>query len=189
VPISIARNELIPKTKQDLSYLAANDFMIYSDWGANAPRVQPSSIDWSRPAAALANYRFVQASGDGNALGRLKFMFPNPYSVYIHDTPAKSLFERAQRTFSHGCIRIQKPREFATFVLRQQPDWTRERIDAEIAEGETRIVRLEHPIKVHVTYLTAFANKDGSVHFRRDIYDRDASLARALFPDGRSDDD
>jgi murein L,D-transpeptidase YcbB/YkuD len=179
VPSSIARNELLPKIKEDPGYLAANDFELLSDWSESAAAIDPWSVDWSQITPATFAYRLRQRPGDGNALGRIKFMFPNRFNVYLHDTPARHLFEQAERSFSHGCIRVQQPESFGAVVLAQD-GWSLERINAAIARGERRIVSLKEPLPVHIAYLTAWVNKDGAVHFRNDVYGRDARLAAAL---------
>jgi murein L,D-transpeptidase YcbB/YkuD len=137
-------------------------------------------VNWRAISASGFPYKLRQDPGDGNALGRLKFIFPNKFNVYLHDTPSKSLFERTVRSFSHGCIRVQNPRRLAEVLLEGQDDWTAEEIDRAIATGRKRIVSLDRPIQVHITYLTAWVNKDGSVHFRKDVYGRDDALAGAL---------
>lgn len=180
VPPSIARNELLPKIKQDVSYLANNNYVLFSDWSSGARVLDPQSIDWSRVNKSSFPYKIRQDSGEGNALGRVKFMFPNRFNIYLHDTPAKSLFSRADRAFSHGCIRVSDPPGLAEMVLATTPGWDRARIDEAIASGERTIVTLSEPLPVHITYLTSWVNKDGSVHFRKDIYERDSALARAL---------
>ena len=180
VPPSIARDELLPKIKQDVSYLAKNNYVLFSDWSSGAAVVDPQSIDWSQVSKASFPYKIRQDSGDGNALGRVKFMFPNRFNIYLHDTPAKSLFGRAERTFSHGCVRVQDPNLLAEYVLQGTGGWDRARIEAAIAGGERTIVTLKQPLPVHISYLTSWVNKDGSVHFRNDVYERDAALAAAL---------
>ena len=108
-------------------------------------------------------------------------MFPNKFNVYIHDTTAKSLFARATRTFSHGCMRVENPLVLAKVILGVQgPAMSAGQIDAVLATGRKKVVRLKKPIRVHVTYLTSWVNKDGSVHFRKDVYSRDKLLASAL---------
>jgi murein L,D-transpeptidase YcbB/YkuD len=129
-------------------------------------------------------YRLRQDTGDKNALGRVKFMFPNKYNVYIHDTPSKSLFAKDLRVFSHGCMRVQNPFDLAEVILKDE-GWSRARIDAQVKSGKRRIVKLKRKIPVYVTYITAFANKDGSIHFRRDVYGRDGELAEQLLTGGR----
>ncbi len=180
VPPSIARDELLPKIKQDVSYLARNNYVLFSDWSSGATVVDPQSVDWSQVSKASFPYKVRQDSGDGNALGRVKFMFPNRFNIYLHDTPAKSLFTRPERTFSHGCIRVQDPNLLAEYVLQGTAGWDRARIEEAIASGERSIVTLQQPLPVHISYLTSWVNKDGSVHFRNDVYDRDAALAKAL---------
>ncbi|MCE3248829.1 MAG: putative peptidoglycan binding domain protein [Geminicoccaceae bacterium] len=180
VPPGIARNELLPKIREDPRYLAANDFELLSDWSESATLLDPLAIDWSAVSAQAFPYKLREKPGPGNALGRIKFMFPNRFNVYMHDTPARALFEKTVRSFSHGCIRVERPEEFGAVVLGRQPGWSLDRIQAAIARGERRIVTLGAPLPVHITYLTAWVNKDGSVHFRDDVYGRDALLADAL---------
>src|SRR5690606_5336869 len=125
-------------------------------------------------------YQLRQDPGPTNALGRSKLMFPNNHASYIHDTPSKNLFERDSRFFSHGCMRVQDPEALAEMLLGDQ-GWTRDRIRAQIDSGVRKVVNLKTKIPVHITYLTAWVNKDGTVHFRNDVYDRDPQLAAAAF--------
>ena len=180
VPPSIARNELLPRIKQDVSYLAQHNYVLFSDWSSGAKVVDPLTVDWSQVEKSSFPYKIRQDSGEGNALGRVKFMFPNRFNIYLHDTPAKSLFSRPDRAFSHGCIRVEDPFGLAETVLATTEGWSRERIEATIASGERTIVTLSEPLPVHIVYLTSWVNKDGSVQFRNDIYERDAALAKAL---------
>jgi murein L,D-transpeptidase YcbB/YkuD len=155
VPDSIARKELWPKQQRDSSYFA-------------------------REHMVVTNGRIRQRPGPWNALGRIKFNLPNRYDVYLHDTPSKSLFERAFRAFSHGCIRVQKPRELALLLLDDQPQWTPECIDATIEAGVERSVPLTAPVPVFVLYWTALVGDDGHMEFYRDHYGEDAAIAAAL---------
>jgi murein L,D-transpeptidase YcbB/YkuD len=180
VPPSIARSEILPAVQKDPGYLAAKNFTVLSSWSANAAPLDPNKIDWKSISKGNLSYKFRQGSGDGNALGRIKFMFPNQFNVYLHDTPAKSLFDRAVRSFSHGCIRVADPPGLAEVVLNGQSGWTLDKIKAAIASEERQTVNLDKPLPVHITYLTAWVNKDGSVHFRDDIYGRDERLLAAL---------
>jgi murein L,D-transpeptidase YcbB/YkuD len=107
-------------------------------------------------------------------------MFPNRFNIYLHDTPARGLFAKDQRSFSHGCIRVQNPEQLGAFVLAGQRGWSLDEIHNAIASGQRMVVGLDQPLPVHITYLTAWVNKDGSVHFRRDVYGRDETLAAAL---------
>jgi murein L,D-transpeptidase YcbB/YkuD len=180
VPPSIARKEILPKIKQDVSYLAQQNMRVFSGWDGAASELDPTAINWLAVSPGSFPYKLRQDPGEGNALGRIKFMFPNRFNVYLHDTPSRALFQRTVRSFSHGCIRVQHPQALAELLLRDDPDWTPERIKAAIASGERRVVTLNNPMPVYITYLTAWVNKDGSVHFRDDIYGRDKRLAQAL---------
>ncbi len=180
VPPSIARNEILPAVIKDPGYLSKKSFTVLSSWGADAAVLDPGSIDWPSLKGKRIAYKFRQDPGDGNALGRIKFMFPNQFNVYLHDTPSKSLFARTVRSFSHGCIRVQNPANLAEVVLAGMEGWSLASIKAAIGNNKRRIVRLDEPLPVHLTYLTAWVNKDSSVHFRDDIYDRDKRLREAL---------
>jgi len=176
VPASIANKEFLPKLRRDPGYLSRAGIKILSASG----EVNPYSVNWN--AISRIPYRLRQETGRKNALGRIKFIFPNKYNVYIHDTPSKSLFNRASRYFSHGCMRVQNPINLAEILLKAQ-GWNRAKIKAQIASGKRRIVRLKKKVPVHITYLTAWVNKDGSVNFRNDVYKRDKNLINALIPD------
>jgi murein L,D-transpeptidase YcbB/YkuD len=174
VPPSIASKEYLPKLKRNPGVLRKENIRVFN---ASGNEVDPYSVNWS--ALSRMPYSLRQDSGPKNALGKVKFMFPNRFNVYLHDTPSKSLFKRDLRIFSHGCMRVQNPLDLAALILADQ-GWSRARIDAAVAKGGQRIINLKTPIPVHVTYLTAWVNKDGSVNFRRDPYKRDAQLAEAL---------
>lgn len=179
VPSSIANKEYLPKLKGDPGYLQRQSIRVLDKSGAV---VNPYSVNWA--GMSRMPYRLRQDTGDKNALGRIKFMFPNKYNVYIHDTPSKSLFEKDLRVFSHGCMRVQNPRQLAEVLLRNQ-GWTLGRINEQIDSGKRRIVKLKQKVPVYVTYITAWVNKDGSANFRRDIYRRDETLAEHLLTGGR----
>jgi murein L,D-transpeptidase YcbB/YkuD len=180
VPPSIARNELLPRIQADPGYLAAGNFDLLSGWSDGAALLDPYSIDWSRVSPEDFAFKIRQQPGPGNALGRIKFMFPNRFNVYLHDTPARALFDKNERSFSHGCIRVEHPERLGALMLEHEPGWSLKAIEAAIASGERQIVRLSAPVPVHIAYLTAWVNKDGSVHFRRDVYGRDRLLEAAL---------
>jgi len=181
VPNSIATKELLPDLRRDPGKLASQNIRIFRGWGKDAAEIDAQSIDWTQVSAAGFPFRMRQDAGNRNALGRIKFMFPNKFSVYIHDTPSKSLFSRTRRFFSHGCMRVQNPRDLAAVLLRETGSkMSRSKIDEIISNDKRRVVRLLRSIPVHVTYLTAWVNKDMSMHFRKDIYGRDAKLDRAL---------
>jgi murein L,D-transpeptidase YcbB/YkuD len=166
--------------KKDVNYLASKNIRVFSDWSANAYEINPHSVDWSQVSRRGMKFKFRQDSGPTNALGRVKFMFPNRHNIYLHDTPSKHLFKQSTRSFSHGCIRVQYPLDFATFILRHTSGWTRDKIDQTVASGARKVVNLPQSIPVHLTYLTNWVNQDGSVYFRKDIYGRDKLLSEAL---------
>lgn len=159
VPPSITRREILPKIKADPEYLAKN----HMEMDAGSVR---------------------QVPGPWNSLGRFKFMFPNTHNIYLHDTPARALFNEADRAFSHGCIRLEKPAELAALLLAGQ-GWTPERIKSVVESGRNTVVTLDTPIPVAISYATAFLAPDGLIHFRRDVYGRDKKLIEAL--DHRND--
>ncbi len=174
VPPSIATNEYLPKLKRDPGALLRQNIRILK----GSSEIDPYSIDW-RSVNGRFPFRLRQDTGSKNALGRIKFMFPNQFNVYIHDTPSKSLFAKASRFYSHGCIRVQHPEDLAAVLLKIQ-GWTKSKVKQAIANANKRIVKLKKQVPVHITYLTAWVNKDGKVHFRKDIYGRDQRLAAAL---------
>ncbi len=175
VPRSIAVNELLPDLIDNPGALQHQNIRVLSGGG----EVNPYTVNWSSYGRNNFPFRLRQDPGPSNALGRVKFMFPNEFNIYIHDTPAKSLFSRPTRAFSHGCIRVQNPDQLAEVLLSGQ-GWDRSRIDASFAQVEKLVVGLQEPIPVHITYLTSFVNKDMSAHFRADVYGRDVPLSEAL---------
>ncbi len=181
VPPRIAREEILPRIRKDPAHLAKNGYTLLSDWSEKAVAVDPATVDWAALGGRFP-FRLRQEPGEGNALGRIKFMFPNRFDVYLHDTPSKRLFERAARTFSHGCIRVQNPLDLAAAVLRLTgtAGWDRAALDAAVASGKRQVVRLARPLPIHITYVTAFVEPDGTVQFRDDVYGRDRRLTAAL---------
>ncbi len=172
VPPDIARRETIPALVRDPGYLDRNDLEV-----VRAGHVlDPWSIDWSNPG----HVQFRQRPGAGNALGGVKFMFPNQFDVYLHDTPADALFARVERDYSHGCVRVEKPFELAQWVLQGQAQWTPEKIEAAMAAGRERHVALKAHIPVYIVYETVWVADDGTAEFRDDIYGHDARQERVL---------
>jgi murein L,D-transpeptidase YcbB/YkuD len=158
LPDSITQKEILPKLASDPGYLARHDMEVVS----------------------TSPYRLRQRAGKDNPLGQIKFMFPNEFDIYLHDTPADHLFDRAERDFSHGCIRLEKPIELAALLLKDDPKWTQEAIQTAIASGEHETITLPRPLPVHILYWTAWAEPDGMVAFRKDIYGHDDQLEQAL---------
>ena len=169
VPSGIAQNETLPAIMSDAAFLRRNNMEVL-DTSGNV--VDPSTIDLDDPA----RYRFRQRPGAANSLGLVKFMFPNQYNVYLHDTPADSLFARAARSFSHGCVRVENPEALARYLLRDQPEWTDTRIVEAMHAGEEKHVKLKQAIPVYLGYWTVTAAADG-VHFRNDVYGIDRRQA------------
>ena len=180
IPDSIARKEILTKIKQDPHYLAKQNIKVFNGWRAQELPIDAERINWSKVTAKALPYRLRQEPGPLNALGTLKFMFPNKYDVYLHDTPAKNLFSDNVRAFSHGCTRIEKPLELAEYLLRDEPRWSQKELVAALEKGTEQIVQIPRPLNVHFLYLTAWVDESGLVQFRNDIYGRDKSLDEAL---------
>jgi L,D-transpeptidase YcbB len=183
VPTRIATQDKLPLIKQDPGYITSNGFDLLEGWGSDERRIDPLSVDWSQVSARNFPYRLRQRPGEMNALGRVKFMFPNQFSVYLHDTPARELFGEDVRAFSSGCIRLQDPLALAALLLRDNPGWSRDEIDRAIAEGRERTVTLPKPMPVHLLYWTVWVDPDGTLEFRDDIYGRDGPVLRELRED------
>jgi murein L,D-transpeptidase YcbB/YkuD len=173
VPDSIAQGETLPGLMKDPNYLARNNMEIVDKAGKV---VSASDMD----AAALDGYRFRQRPGKANSLGLVKFMFPNQYNVYLHDTPADSLFARAGRAFSHGCVRVEDPMALAKYVLKDQNEWTTEAINAAMHSGTEKSVSLTKKIPVYLGYWTSHVDEAGVLNFRADVYGIDADQGRRL---------
>ncbi len=180
---SIARNEMLEKLIKNSDYLASKHIRLFSNWHADGIELNPRSIDWNQVSRKqISRYKLRQDPGSWNALGVVKFVFPNQYSVYLHDTPVHSLFQKTDRAFSHGCIRLSEPEKLAGFLLAESDGgWTSEKIGQVVASEKRKIVRLDKPIPVHLVYQTAWVDKDGVLQFSKDLYGRDLQLTRALF--------
>jgi len=178
VPRSIIRAELIPRIARDPDYLAKKEYeVVDSDQNVVADGTVSSDVLDQLRAGKLS---IRQKPGPKNALGLVKFIFPNSYNVYMHDTPSTELFAKSRRDFSHGCIRLERPADLAAWVLRDNPGWNAERIRAAMNGGTTQQVNLAHPIPVLILYGTVIVLEDGVVQFYDDIYGHDAALAKVL---------
>lgn len=155
VPTSIKNKEILPAIKKNPNYLAKHNM----EWKGNNIRQKP---------------------GPNNSLGLVKFLFPNSNNIYLHDTPAKSLFSQEKRAFSHGCIRVEKPKELASLILQDDPNWTPEKIDAAMSGGKEKWHTLKNQIPVYIGYFTAWVDDEGTINFHKDIYERDNALAMLL---------
>jgi L,D-transpeptidase YcbB len=179
IPASILRDEMLPKIRANPGYLAAQRLQIVDGQSDDSPVVPPSP--GAVAGLAAGRYRLRQMPGEDNALGLVKFMFPNTYNVYLHSTPAHRLFNETVRTFSHGCIRVSDPLGLATHVMRNQPgDWNRDKIDATMNGDQTVRVNLQQPITVLILYGTALATEAGPILFFDDIYGYDRKLEKQL---------
>ena len=180
VPDSIAKKELLSKIRKEPDYISKQNITVLRGWRKDGPKIDPQTVDWATITPKNLLYRFRQEPGLLNPLGSIKFMLPNKFDVYLHDTPARSLFSKPVRTFSHGCIRIEKPIELAAYVLRNDPGWTREKLLAALKRGKEQTVRISHPVNTCFIYLTAWVDEKGTLQFRNDIYGRDKLFDEAL---------
>jgi len=179
VPETIATEDILTAVKKDPGYLVKRNIVVLPNW-RDTTRIDPYEVDWASYTKENLPYRFRQAPGRQNALGRIKFMFPNEYDIYIHDTPSKADFQRTQRAFSSGCIRVEDPIALATYLLQGNSKWGRKTIIAALDSLEDFVIRLPEPIPVHIFYCTAWVDEDGKVNFREDIYNRDEPVLKAL---------
>jgi murein L,D-transpeptidase YcbB/YkuD len=161
VPPSIVRNEILPAMANNPDYLA-NQNMEEIGTEDGLPKIR-------------------QLPGGKNSLGRVKFLFPNSFNIYFHDTPAKALFEKDKRAYSHGCIRLAEPEKMANYLLRNNPEWTPEKINSAMNSGNEQFVKLKKPVPVIITYYTAWVDENGQLNFRDDIYTHDQKLASKMF--------
>ena len=172
-PHSILAGELLPRFRRDPSAAEREGFDVI---GADGAVIAPNAVDWS---ARPFPYQLRQRAGAANALGRIRFDLPNPFAIYLHDTPNRALFARTDRALSHGCIRVAEPTGLAEAVI-NAPEWSSTDIEVAIATGEGRTVHLAAPVSIYVLYLTAVAAEDGGVAYLADLYGRDAGVIRAL---------
>jgi murein L,D-transpeptidase YcbB/YkuD len=170
VPPNIAAKDLLPKIRKDKKFLENNNFKVYASW-ESANEVDPDSIEWTSGAARRLRLR--QDPGPENALGPAKFLFPNKYDVYLHGTNKPELFQKTDRFLSSGCIRLSDPIGFAELLLKDNPDWTAERIAAALKSGRNQGLTLAPTLPVHLIYLTAWVDDDGVMQFRKDVYGKD----------------
>ena len=160
IPPGIMKKETLPAIRRSSNYMARN----HLEWNGKNIR---------------------QVPGPWNALGKVKFLFPNSHSIYLHDTPSKSLFSKEQRAFSHGCIRVAEPKRLAMYVLRNQLEWTESRIDSSMNSNKEQYVNIKDPIPVFIAYFTAWVDSKGRLNFRNDIYNRDSKLAGMIMENSK----
>ena len=177
LPYSIATHETLPKLKKDPGYLAAKQMDIMD---RNGKILDPNSIDFNK--YSTGNFPFIirQRAGPHNALGQVKFIFPNKYAVYLHDTPSRSLFNREDRAFSHGCIRLEDKWELAMGLLNEPDVWNMDKINQILDSGKTTQINLKEHVDIYILYWTAGVDRDDNLYFERDVYNRDAAVLDAL---------
>jgi L,D-transpeptidase YcbB len=175
VPPTILAQDILPKVRENLLYLREKKLQVFDRSGQI---IDPVTVNWQLPASRFP-YVLRQPPGDDNALGRIKFLFPNPHTVYLHDTPARDLFAQPARVFSSGCIRIERPLELAEILLRDHT-WDAASLQTAIDTGKRQRLTLSTPVTIMLFYLTAFPDEHGDVHFRADVYDRDRAVLDAL---------
>lgn len=181
IPRKIAVNDILPKVRADPDYLVKKRIKVFESWEEDAQELIPHAVDWSKVTKRNFSFKLRKEPGPFNDLGRIKFMLPNKHAVYLHDTPSRKLFKRNIRSFSSGCIRLERPLDLAEYLLRDDPKWSRKDIIRAIDSGEgNKIVRLAKPVPVHLLYWTAWVDRHGQVNFRDDLYRRDPQLDVAL---------
>jgi murein L,D-transpeptidase YcbB/YkuD len=178
VPDSIAEGETAPAAARDPRFLERNHIEILRRGSDGVSLVDPASVNWDDEDAIKA-LAFRQTPGAHNALGHVKFLFPNPYDVYLHDTPADALFARQGRAFSHGCIRLEKPEALASYLLRGRPEWDTVRIERAMHQEDEQHVAMKQKLPVHIVYFTAWPDGKGGLQVWPDVYGLDAKQAEA----------
>ncbi len=176
IPTNMAVRDFVPRLINDPSYLAKKSIKLFRGWGENAQEIDPLTVNWKKVDKDRFPYWLRQEPGPKNALGRVKFLFSNPYEIYLHGTPDRHLFDRVVRTFSSGCIRVKDPVRLAAYLLNDGSLQMEEEILANIHLGTNQSVRLPISVPIYLVYWTTWVDQHGSLNFRRDIYGRDARL-------------
>jgi murein L,D-transpeptidase YcbB/YkuD len=176
VPVSIIKDEIIPRLKKNPAYYAQKNYAFYK----NEVEIDPTSETWDDESINPYQYRVVQGPGPDNALGLVKFIMPNNMSVYLHDTPNHRLFSKDYRALSHGCVRLDEPDKFAEYLLRDQQGWNMERIQKAMNDAKPATIRLKKRYQVSIEYRTAWVDDNGDVNFREDIYGYDKMQIQQL---------
>ncbi|MES2863446.1 MAG: L,D-transpeptidase family protein [Bacteroidota bacterium] len=179
IPNSIINNEILPAIKKDGNYLSKNSMEVVS---FNGEPMDESSINWNKYTKNVP-FLIRQKPGKDNALGEMKFLFPNSFSIYLHDTPSKELFDRTKRDFSHGCIRVENPKKLAMYLLENDKTWTKEKVDKVLKTDTETGISVKPNMPVYIAYFTAWVDHKGNLNFRNDIYNLDEQLAKEIFAD------
>ena len=177
---SIAGEEFLPRLRRNSRYLEKRGFKLFESWDKDAEEIDATKINWRSVSSKDFPYRIVQKPGKTNALGKVKFVFPNRFKVYMHDTPSKRLFKQSSRAYSHGCIRVEKPLEFATKLFQSQR-LTMSKINKILATKETTRMKMRKKLPVHLAYFTMWIEANGKLKSYKDVYNRDRMVAKILF--------
>ncbi|MEW6516176.1 MAG: L,D-transpeptidase family protein [candidate division FCPU426 bacterium] len=180
IPPAILVRDKLYGLRYEADFFERHQIEVLRGWGSNERQVDPKTVEWRKVSLQdlTEKYRFRQSAGPNNPLGRIKFMFPNEFNVYLHDTPSRQLFSAEVRSFSSGCIRLEKPVELAVYCLRDEAFWNARRVKAALAGKVEQKIKLTRPIPIHILYWTAWVDAQGIIHFRRDIYGWDAALQK-----------
>ncbi|WP_337044976.1 L,D-transpeptidase family protein [Emticicia sp. 17c] len=176
IPPSIIRNEILPQLKRGTGYLSRNNMEVVS----GNKVINPSTINWSSYTSGIP-YVIRQKPGNKNSLGKMKFLFPNNFNIYLHDTPSKGHFNDSKRAFSHGCIRLSDPKRLALYLLRNNPAWDVTKVDEVLKTDKETGIRVQPTIPVYIVYFTAWVDTNGQLNFRNDLYGLDARLSTEIF--------
>lgn len=176
VPTSIVKKEMLPKLKRNSNYLNQNNMELLSGTSI----IDPLTVNWNSYSSSIP-YSIRQKPGNNNALGKMKFIFPNDFSIYLHDTPSRSIFNESKRAFSHGCIRVQNPMKLAQYILRSNSNWTQEKLQSGIENKKTINIQIKPTLPVYIVYFTAWVDNSGEINFRNDLYNMDNQLAKEIF--------
>lgn len=177
LPHSIATAEMLPRLKRNNRYLTSKNMELFS----GGKKINSTNVNWSKVSRSNFRYTIRQKPGKNNALGEVKFLFPNAYNVYVHDTPSKSLFANHERSYSHGCVRLEKPMELTEYLLRNSSKWTATKLKKQLNKKKNKRIVLDEPVPIYILYLTVISDKNGQVIFGNDIYKQDKTLMETFY--------
>lgn len=181
VPMSISTEEMLPKIKEDDDFFEDRNLLLYESWEKGAEVIDPRKVNWKKVDKENFEYKIVEKPSESNALGLVKFMFPNSEAIYLHDTPTDHLFDETERGFSHGCIRVEKPKELAEYLLQENDeDWDQERITEYMEMDTPTTITMKKRLPVHIVYHSAWVDEENKIHFRKDIYNHDKTQEQAI---------
>lgn len=175
LPKTIVQRDVIPGMIANPNWLAEHNIKVFSSWQKDAYEIDPKTINWEAMQHQPFPYKLTQPAGENNPLGRIKFVFLNDEDIYLHDTPQKGLFNQIRRAFSSGCLRVEEPFRLVEYFLKDNEEWDHDRVVEHLGSHEMKYIRIKNPIPIYITYITAWVDKAGYVHFREDIYQREAA--------------